>query len=102
VLSREMAMIPDSEYAQAVAEFLSNKGVTRCPTACVVPTRASVSDADRAALRTHQATREEVQRARRREARQMISPPRTTSRDRHAEITGLPVSGPGSEACVSP
>ena len=68
-------MISDTEYAQAVAEFLSKKGVTRCPTACVVPTRASVSDADRAALRNHEAAREAVRRARRREFHQMISPP---------------------------
>jgi hypothetical protein len=66
-------MISDPEYAQAVAQFLSEKGVTRCPTACVVPTRANVSDADRAALRNHARTQEEVRQARRREFHQMIS-----------------------------
>ena len=48
----------ETEYARAVAEFMKKKGVTRCPTACVVPTRASVTDADRAALRNYDATRE--------------------------------------------
>ena len=48
----------EHEYAAAIAEFLRNKGVTRCPTACVVPTRASVSQADRVALRDYDAARE--------------------------------------------
>ena len=58
-------MISDTEYAQLVAEFISNRGVTRCPTACVVPTHASVSSADRVALRSYEATREAARRARR-------------------------------------
>ena len=33
-----------------IAEYIRTKGVTRCPTACVVPTQASVTEADRAAL----------------------------------------------------
>jgi hypothetical protein len=33
-----------------IAEYIRTKGVTRCPTACVVPTQASVTAADRAAL----------------------------------------------------
>lgn len=40
-----------SEYDAAIAEFMRKKGVTRCPTACVVATHAAVSEADRAALR---------------------------------------------------
>jgi hypothetical protein len=50
-------MISDAEYTQAVAEFLRNKGVTRCPTACILPTRASISDAHRAALGSYGASR---------------------------------------------
>jgi hypothetical protein len=65
-------MISDTEYARAVAQFLSKKDVTRCPTACVVPTRGSVSDADRAALRNHAETREAVRQARRREFNQLV------------------------------
>jgi hypothetical protein len=48
----------ENEYAAAVAEFLRNKGITRCPTACVVPTHGKVTDADRAALRDYDAARE--------------------------------------------
>ena len=66
----------DSEYARAVAEFVSRKGVTRCPTVCLVPTRASVSDADRLALRSHAAIRDAARRMRRRQWQQMLSPPR--------------------------
>ena len=33
-----------------IAEYIRTKGVTRCPTACVVPTQATVTEADRAAL----------------------------------------------------
>ena len=94
-------MISDTEYAQVVAEFLSNKGVTRCPTACVVPTHASVSDADRVALRSHAEIREAVRRARRRELQQMISS-RGASRDKFAAAANQPVSFPRSAACVSP
>ncbi len=39
-----------SEYEAAVAAFIRNRGVTRCPTACVVRTQGTVSHADRAAL----------------------------------------------------
>ena len=52
----------ENEYAAAVAEFLRNKGVTRCPTACVAPTRATVADADRATLRSYEDTREVARR----------------------------------------
>jgi hypothetical protein len=58
-------MISDTEYAQLVTEFLGNKGVTRCPTACVVPTHVSVSNAERVAPRNYEATREAARRARR-------------------------------------
>ena len=57
-------MISETEYAQAVAEFMTRKGVTRCPTVCAVPTRASLTEADRAALRDYETRREEVRRAR--------------------------------------
>ncbi len=39
------------EYEAAVAAFIRTKGVTRCPTACAVPTQASVAEPDRQALR---------------------------------------------------
>jgi 7-keto-8-aminopelargonate synthetase-like enzyme len=48
----------------AVAEFIRTKGVTRCPTACVLPTQAAVAAADQAALQEYAAAREQVRRAR--------------------------------------
>ena len=94
-------MSSDTEYTRAVAEFLSEKGVTRCPTVCVAPTLASVSDADRVALRSHAEIREAVRWARRRELQQMIAS-RGASRDKFAAAASRPISGPRSAACVSP
>jgi len=47
-----------NEQDAAIAEFLRRKAITRCPTACAVPTHAAVSDADRAALRNYNEARE--------------------------------------------
>ncbi|MBV9863385.1 MAG: recombinase family protein [Alphaproteobacteria bacterium] len=42
----------ETEYeAAAVAAFIRARGVTRCPTACAVPTQATIAAADREALR---------------------------------------------------
>jgi len=48
----------ETEYAAAVAEFLRKKGVTRCPTVCMAPTRGSPTEADRATLRNYHEARE--------------------------------------------
>ena len=48
----------EADYEAAVAAFLSTKGVTRCPTVCVVPTQATVAEADRAAYRDYIAAKE--------------------------------------------
>ena len=48
----------------AVAEFIRTKGVTRCPTACVLPTQASVAAADREALGEYAARRDQRRQAR--------------------------------------
>ena len=48
-----------SEDAAAVAEFIRSKGITRCPTACLMPTQASVTVADKVALWRHAQRREE-------------------------------------------
>jgi hypothetical protein len=50
------------EYEAAVTAFIRDKGVTRCPTACLVRTQASVSAADRAALDQYEAERERSRR----------------------------------------
>jgi hypothetical protein len=54
----------DGDCETAVAEFIRTKGVTRCPTACVLPTQGSVAAADRAALAAYAAVRDQVRRAR--------------------------------------
>ena len=50
--------------SMAVVEFIRTKGITRCPTAFVLPTQALLGAADRAALEEHAATRDQMLRAR--------------------------------------
>jgi hypothetical protein len=57
-------VISDNDSATEVAEFIRTKGVTKCPTACVLPTQASVAAADREALGEYAARRAERRRAR--------------------------------------
>jgi hypothetical protein len=45
------------EYEAAVAAFIRSNGITRCPTACAVPTQATPAAADRAALQRYAALR---------------------------------------------
>ena len=52
-----------SEYEAAVAAFIRNKGVTRCPNACVVRTQGTVGHADQEAL-AQRAAESENRRAR--------------------------------------
>jgi hypothetical protein len=40
-----------TNYEAEIAAFIRTRGITRCPTACAVPTHASGSTADREALR---------------------------------------------------
>jgi hypothetical protein len=46
-----------------IAEFIRTRGITRCPTACVLPTQGSVDEADRAALEEHATAQERSRRA---------------------------------------
>lgn len=57
-------VISDKDPETEVAEFIRTKGITRCPTACVLPTQASVAAADREALGEYAARRAERRRAR--------------------------------------
>ena len=57
------APLSSSEYEAAVDEFIRHKGVTRCPTACLVRTQASVPEADRTALEHYEASREQSRRS---------------------------------------
>jgi hypothetical protein len=52
----------DCDNEAVIAEYIRTKGVTRCPTACVVPTQGSVTDADRIALEEYRATRDRQRR----------------------------------------
>ena len=55
-------IIPEND-CEAVAEFIRTKGITRCPTACVLPTQGSVAAADRVALEEHAVARDRLRRA---------------------------------------
>jgi len=57
-----MQIISDHDHEAVIAEFIRTKGVTRCPTACVVPTQGSVDRADRAALEEYAVTRDRQRR----------------------------------------
>lgn len=59
-----MSELPADEREEAIAAFIEKHGVKRCPTACAVPTQASVPAADRAALNDYAMGRERVRRAR--------------------------------------
>lgn len=59
-------MSPEN-YDSEIAAFIRTKGITRCPTACVAPTQASGSAADREALRQRA---ERLEAKRRQQARQ--------------------------------
>jgi len=73
------AVAPADDREAAVAEFIRTKGVTRCPTACVLPTQGRVAAADRAALKEHAIERDRVRRE------------RIAARDRSIWAASLPV-----------
>jgi hypothetical protein len=54
-----------SEYDAAIAAFIRSKGITRCPTACVVRTQGTISKSDQEALQKR-AVEVEIRRVRRR------------------------------------
>ncbi len=61
----------EADYKAAVAAFLSTNRVTRCPTVCVVPTQATVAEADRAAYRDY-ITAKETARLEKMKSAQMV------------------------------
>ena len=71
---REFPM-SEADYEAAVAAFLSTKGVTRCPTVCVVPTQATIAEADRAAYRDYVAAREAARLEKLKSLQQVLSLP---------------------------
>jgi hypothetical protein len=65
----------DADYQAAVAAYLSTKGATRCPTVCMVPTQATVAEADRAAYRDHIAAQETARLEKQKTLQQNVHPP---------------------------
>jgi hypothetical protein len=51
------------DFDTVIAEFIRTRGITRCPTACVLPTQGSIDEADRAALEEHATVQEQSRRA---------------------------------------
>ena len=49
-----------SDHEAVIAEFIRTKGITRCPTACVLPTQGSIDAADQAALEKHAVAQERL------------------------------------------
>jgi hypothetical protein len=54
----------DDEYQTVVAAFIRAHGITRCPTACAVPTQGVVAAADRAALEDYAIARDRTRQKR--------------------------------------
>ena len=52
-----------NDYESVIAEFIRTKGITRCPTACVLPTQGSIDAADQAALEKHAVAQERLRQA---------------------------------------
>jgi hypothetical protein len=66
-----------------IAEFIRTRGITRCPTACLVPTQGLVEAADRAALEQHAMTQEKLRLAKAAaRVRPLWNAPLSTQRDK--------------------
>jgi hypothetical protein len=76
-------VISEDDCADAIAEFIRTKGITRCPTACVLPTQGRVGAADRVALGEHAVARDRVRRE------------RLAARMRSVWAAGMPLAGEG-------
>jgi len=63
-----------ADYEAAIAAFLRKKGVTRCPTVCVVPTQADIEERDRAAYRDYEAAKEAARLERQNRLRKTVFP----------------------------
>ena len=79
-----------NDDAEAVAEFIRTRGITRCPTACVLPTQALLGAADRAALEEHAVSRDELHRARAANSWGKLAHPSPNGRDRFSHRRRVP------------
>ena len=57
------AVVSHHDRDAEIAAFIRTKGVTRCPTACSVPTQGSPDLADQAALEQYALARDELARS---------------------------------------
>jgi hypothetical protein len=57
------AALPRHGLEAAITEFIRKNGITRCPTACVLPTQGEVPESDRAALSAYATDRERSRQA---------------------------------------
>jgi hypothetical protein len=55
--------MPKSNHEAAVAELIRKRGITRCPTACVLPSQGSIAAADQTALAEYATARDQVRQA---------------------------------------
>lgn len=62
MVNEELRQRTPGDFDAAVAEFIRTRGVTRCPTACVLPTQGAVGAADRQALEDYAARRDQRRR----------------------------------------
>ena len=60
ILRQEKEWDEPGDCEAVIAEFIRTKGITRCPTACVLPTQGSIDAADRVALEKHAVAQERV------------------------------------------
>jgi hypothetical protein len=63
-----------SDYENAVAQYLKNNTITRCPTVCAVPTQATIAESDRAAYRDYVAVKEAARVERTKSLRHLVMP----------------------------
>ena len=61
---REKSALDQTPSEAAVTEYIRTRGVTRCPTACVLPTQGQVAPSDRAALAEYTAARDRARQER--------------------------------------
>jgi hypothetical protein len=80
----------NDDDGEAITEFIRTKGITRCPTACVLPTQASLGAADRAALEEHAVSRDQLHRARSATSWGKLAHPSPNGRDRFSHRRRVP------------
>jgi len=64
LVRNEAGWIMPENDREAVAQFIRTKGITRCPTACILPTQGLVAAADRTALEEYAVARDRLRRER--------------------------------------